>query len=489
MPVSRKEFLKISSFISVTYFLNACGFSDEKTNDDNGTIKNSNTTDSLAINKVKNSNHVLYITKDDEQFNDLRQGFCKRFDKKPLIIAVCLTTEGVKEAVLLAKEQSLPVSIKSGGHCFEDFSVNEGGLVINLSQLKTFELNKDGLLTIGAGYKLGEVYDKLLEHNRIIPAGSCSGVGISGLTLGGGYGLFSRELGLTCDSLIEAEIITADGKLITATPNSDLLWALKGGGNGNFGVVTQFKFQTHPAPTFLQSTRFKSSNLTLEKTKLLLQTWFEVAAQLPNDCFSAFVLNGQKLTILITNTKSQESRLTELFQKLSVISNSTKTGNETPLKAAIEVFKGQQKPIYFKNASVGLYRSYDDIAQVADAVIEKILYGKGLIYQINTLGGNITNETFEKNSSYPYRSFPFLSELQSYWNQEKKTKEYMGKFQEIQQLFFDAGIHQQYVNYPAIENPEYEIAYYGENLEKLKRIKKEFDPSDFFHYAQSIKIS
>lgn len=489
MPISRKDFLKITGFISVQYFLSSCGFDSQESDESKKINDTTGKKAPVSIDVFPSSDNVVYITKTDSQFDELRAGFCKRIDKKPLVIAVCMNATGVQEAIKLARENELMVSIKSGGHCFEDFSVNEGGFVINLSQLKTFELNKEGLLTIGAGYKLGEVYDKLLEHNRIIPAGSCSGVGISGLTLGGGYGLFSRELGLTCDSLIEAEIITADGKLITAKPNSDLLWALKGGGNGNFGVVTQFKFQTHPAPTFLQSTRFKSSDLTLEKTKQLLQTWFEVAAQLPSDCFSAFVLNGQKLTILVTNTKSQESRLTELFQKLSAISDSTKTGNETPLKAAIDVFKGQQKPIYFKNASVGLYRSYDDIAEVADAVIEKILNGKGLIYQINTLGGNITNDAFEKNSSYPYRSFPFLSELQSYWNQEKKTKEYMEKFQEIQQLFFDAGIHQQYVNYPAIENPDYEKAYYGDNLEKLKRIKKEFDPNNFFHHTQSIKIS
>lgn len=489
MPISRKDFLKITGFISINYFLSSCGFDDRETDKIVTNENHPDKKDSIVVEKFQNSDHVLYITNSDSRFNELNEGFCKRITKKPYVIAVCLNANGVQEAIKLARENDLMVSIKSGGHCFEDFSTNDGGMVINLSQLKHFDLNTEGVLSIGAGYKLGEVYDKLLEHNRIIPAGSCSGVGISGLTLGGGYGLFSRELGLTCDSLLEAEMITADGKLITASPDSDLLWALKGGGNGNFGVVTQFKFQTHQAPQFLQSTRFKSSNLNLEKTKLLLQTWFDVATQLPSDCFSAFVLNGKKLTILVTNTKSQENRLANLFQKLSAVSDTTKTGNETALKAAIEVFKGQQKPIYFKNASVGLYQSFDDISGIADSVIEKILNGKGLIYQINTLGGNIINEAFEKNSCYPYRSFPFLSELQSYWSNEKQSNDHLEKFNEIQNMFFDAGITRQYVNYPAIENPNYEKAYYGQNLEKLKRIKKEFDPNNFLHHAQSIKLS
>lgn len=489
MNLTRKDFIKLSSITSIAAFLNSCGLKTDEEKQLHQFIEDTLTKNtSVEVLKNATSNNVIYLTKESDDYELHRVGFCKRINNYPSIIALCLNANGVKEAILYAKQNTLPIAIKSGGHCFEDFSTNENGLVINLSQLKSFSLNSDFELIIGAGYKLGEVYDKLLEQNRIIPAGSCSGVGISGLTLGGGYGLFSREFGLTCDSLLEAELVTADGEIITTQNNPDLLWALKGGGNGTFGVITQLRFKTHQAPSFLQSTRFKSSQLTVDRAKILLKTWFEVAAQLPNHCFSAFVLNGKSLTILITNTHQQNADLLSLFDKLSAISDKTKIGNETPIKPAIDVFKGQQNPIFFKNASVGLYRSFDDISQVIDAVLEKVINGKGLIYQINTLGGNINHPDFEKASCYPYRELPFLSELQSYWSSDKKTNEQLEKFNAIQQLFFDAGINKQYVNYPAIENPDYETAYYAHNLEKLKKIKKAVDSDNFFKHAQSITL-
>ena len=487
MLFSRKEFIKITALAGASAILAACGVETEsneatKISED----KNSAKTGKPDIFKPKDSDNVVYISSDNKEYDELRNGFSKRINKFPAVIALCYNSTGVQEAVLFAKEQNLKIAIKSGGHCFEGFSSNDNGMVINVSKLKTFELSDDHILKIGPGFKLGEIYEKLLEQSRIIPAGSCAGVGISGLTLGGGYGLFSREFGLTCDNLLDLEIVTADGKIMSCQEDPDLFWALKGGGNGNFGVVTQLTFKTHESPKWLQSNRFKAHNLDVTRAETILKKWFEVTKSLPNDCFSAFVLNGKSLTILITNFKEAGESLNTVFSELTSVTDKATIGTHVGLASAIKVFQGQTNPIFFKNASVGIYNDFNDIASISSVVMEKVIHGRGLIYQINTLGGIISNSEFEKTSSFPYRSYPYLSELQCYWESESKSNDFIQKFQEVQSLFLNAGLTKQYVNYPAIENENFETAYYGNNLQKLKDVKSRYDPENLFCHAQSI---
>lgn len=143
---------------------------------------------------------------------------------------------------------TVPV-IRSGGHSYAGWSSGDGRLIIDVSRLNSIKL--DGTTaTIGAGAKLIDVYSTLGDQGRCIPGGSCPSVGISGLTLGGGHGVLSRSMGLTCDNLTAATLITADGRTheVSADAEPDIFWALRGAGNGNFGVVTSLTFSTHAAP-------------------------------------------------------------------------------------------------------------------------------------------------------------------------------------------------------------------------------------------------
>ncbi|MBL7935536.1 MAG: FAD-binding oxidoreductase [Bacteroidia bacterium] len=488
MNFSRKEFIKITTFTGIAFLLKSCGIHTEEDNNNDSQKKDSTKlNESLEVYKKIDSENVLYITKQNKDYDSLRQGFNKKINKYPAIIALCLNTKGVQEAVLCAKEHKLKIAIKSGGHCFEGFSSNMDGMVINLSKLNSVEFLDEDTIKVEAGCKLGELYEKLLIQNKIIPAGSCSGVGVGGLTLGGGYGLFSRKHGLTCDSIVELEIVNAEGKLLTSKDHPELLWALKGGGNGNYGVVTQFLFRTHPAPNFFQSTRFKAHKLDVERTLAIMKLWFQIAEHLPDDCFSAFVLNGKALTILITNFEELTPETETLYEELSKLTDSYKKGGKLNVASALKVFGGQTSPILFNNASVGLYNNFDDISEVIPHVINKVINGKGLIYQINTLGGKIMNEDFKATSSFPYRSCKFLSELQSYWQNEDKNEFYINQFSEIQALFYEAGINKQYINYPSLNNPTYETSYYGDNYEKLQSLKSIYDPDNLFCHSQSIK--
>jgi FAD/FMN-containing dehydrogenase len=183
----------------------------------------------------------------DADYPAARQLHNTRFDGiEPAAVAYVADDADIRECLAYARAHRVPVSIRNGGHSYAGWSSGNGHLVIDVSKLSHISANG----TIGAGAKLVDVYEALGKSSRSLPGGSCPTVGISGLTLGGGHGVASRAYGLACDALTSATLITADGTRLTASArqNRDLFWALRGAGNGNFGVVTSMTFRTHAAP-------------------------------------------------------------------------------------------------------------------------------------------------------------------------------------------------------------------------------------------------
>lgn len=440
------------------------------------------------VEEAKDKN-VVYLTKADELFDELAVYFNKFTQKNPAIIALVSNAQGVSEAILHAKELDLQVSVKSGGHSFEQFSSNNGGMVINLALLNSIDWKENNEVEIGPACLLKEMYDELLPKQRILPAGSCGTVGIGGLTLGGGYGFFARKYGLTCDNLIGATFIDGNGEIHEISGNHELMWALRGGGNGNFGVASSFRFKTHPIPKHFTYTRLKAKALDVLKAKILLETWFEHAHQLPDDCFSAFVLNGKTLTVLITHFEANSTHLDQMIVAMTNLCDSVTSHRNTTISDALKNYYGIQKPIFFKNASAGYYSAFSDIAGCIDQVLEKVVSTPGLIYQVNTLGGAINDEINQSKSCYPHRSFQYLSELQTYWNegQDQKRDRYLREFANIQNLFYENGNRAQYRNYPSIDFNHWESAYFGDNYERLQAIKRKYDTDNTIRHPQSIR--
>lgn len=447
-------------------------------------------TDPEVVEEIVESNNVSYFFPADEEFTELATYFNKHTQKSPGVIALVSNTEGVSEAIKYAIENDLQVSVKSGGHSFEQFSSNIDGLVINLSLLKQMEW-EDDLLTLGPGCLLKEIYDEVIPKERILPAGSCGTVGIGGLTLGGGYGFFARKYGLTCDQLVKATIVDGKGNIEELEEEGEALWALRGGGNGNFGVVTSMTFTTHPLPTHFSTKKFKARQLDLEKARTLLSTWFEYAEALPESYFSAFVLNGTTLTVLVTYYEDASPELDVFVEAMTPITDKQTESRHTDIGKKLSNYYGIQHPIYFKNASAGFYENFEEVSPCIDEVLQKVLDTPGLIYQVNTLGGAIQLPEFEKISSFPHRQYPFLSELQSYWNegQNSKRDRLLSAFEEIQGIFFDNGIRRQYRNYPSIDFTHWEEAYYDQNYSRLQEVKRRFDPDDLIRHEQSIRLT
>jgi hypothetical protein len=484
--ISRKEFIKLSTAAGAVFFLGACGFGGDDEKEKiiaNKDPSKKNISDDPADIKLD------LIDKNDARYDSLRKGFNKRIDKFPLVIALCATTEEVAAAVRYANKSKLAIAIKSGGHSMEGFSCNDGGMVINLSKMNKVEMLEENKIKVGPGCTLSGLYDEILPQGRILPAGSCATVGIGGLTMGGGYGLFSRKYGLTCDHLLEATLVDGSGNIHTTKNNPELLWALKGGGSGNFGVVTEMIFKTQIAPPTMQAHYFKSKKLDAEKAFSILQAWMMLVPQLPDTCFSGYVLNGSTLNIVITNYGGDSDELQSVLINLAAVTDEFHSSRVGKLAKMLKNHYGSLKPVYFRNSSAGLFKDSNDVLGFMKDIFQKIIDTPGMIYQVNTLGGKINDAEFEKGSSYPHRAFNFVSELQAYWYSPSQEDKLADVTTEILKFSERNGVNAQYVNYCSLEFADWENAYYGKNYSRLQAVKKEFDPNNNIRHPQSVKIT
>ena len=200
------------------------------------------------ITKFGQSLRGALIDRNHPEYDEARKLYNGMIDKRPLVIARCVDVADVITAVNFGRDQKLPVAIRSGGHNGPGHGSVEDGLVIDLSMMKGIRVDPSSrTVRVGPGCTSGDVDHATHPFGLAVPFGIVSTTGVAGLTLGGGSGHLARKYGLTIDNLLEADVVLADGKFVTAskTSNADLLWALRGGG-GNFGVVTSFLFQAHP---------------------------------------------------------------------------------------------------------------------------------------------------------------------------------------------------------------------------------------------------
>jgi hypothetical protein len=430
---------------------------------------------------------LRYLQPGDDGYEAARKPFNSAILLKPSRIACCRTEADVIAAVRHAKEAGLPVAVKSGGHDFHGFSLNEGGLVVELSGMASRALDeKTHQFSCGPGLKLRDCYSWLLPRGRLLPAGSCGAVGIAGLTLGGGYGLFSREFGLTCDHLTGVRLVDGNGEVHDSRDEPELLWACRGGGNGNFGVVTSFTFETRPAPPTLASRKFIAKELNAGGLVRCLERWFEIAASLPEPCFSAVILNGSQATVLLTSTKAADGPAFVTASKALLQAGFGSKGPLTrPLASSIGRYEGRPGPLPFDNVSAGYYRGLADLNPAVAGICATVRETPGLIFQVNTLGGAIARGP---DSAYPHRDFPLLGELQAYWEKGAIPAKLAAGHAAVRQALESAGIRRHYRNYPDPRLADWQGAYFPGTNERLQKLKAALDPDDRFRHPQSIRL-
>jgi len=317
-----------------------------------------------------------------------------------------------------------------------------------------------------------------------LPAGSCSGVGLGGLTLGGGYGLFARQFGLTCDHLERVMMVDGRGQLVDSAKDPDLLWACRGGGNGHFGVITTLVFRTVEAPAALAAQRFKAGPLSGADCQKMIRHWFEMAGALPDPMYSGCVVNGKQMTVLLTSTFPATGPAFQRAAKALVAAGFTPSAATTaPLATAIKRYYGVQKPLPFRNFCGGMADGYAEYEPALEGAIEEVQRA-GLILQINTLGGAIMREVA---GAYPHRQKRFLAEVQAYWEVAAQREKKVAAAEKVRELL-GAHLTAHYGNYPSVNFPNWQKAYYGENYARLQELKRRYDPDNLFRHPQSVRL-
>jgi FAD/FMN-containing dehydrogenase len=229
------------------------------------------------------------IRPDDPGYDEARQLFNGSIDKRPALIASCTGPEDVQAALAHAREHDLVVAVRGGGHSTVGHSSCDDGIVIDTGPMKDVDIDVEARTgRFGAGLTWGELDAATQQHGLAVTGGRVTHTGVAGLTLGSGSGWIDRKLGPTCESLISAEVVTADGHVVRASAdeNPDLLWGLKGGG-GNFGVVTEFEFRLHPVGPIVFAGMILHSRGAANE---LLRFYRDFMEQAPNEVGGGFAL-------------------------------------------------------------------------------------------------------------------------------------------------------------------------------------------------------
>lgn len=446
----------------------------------------------------------------------------RRLQTGPAMIAFCKTKEDVQLCVNWCRNNNFPLRVRSGGHHHEGMSCDYGVLIIDLSLMDNIRYVDENTAWIPPGKQLQHVYGELAHRNQIIPGGGCETVCVGGLTLGGGWGMYSRALGLTCDNILEAEMVLADGSVCKASEqeNCDLFWAIRGGGAGNFGVVTNFKFKL---------TTYSS----IQKPKQNLSTWSEALMEMKK---VLTCLGNEREPLPPSTTLACRLYLDDYgvltFSKTEVVIETLKSTDES--KSAVDPL------MHFTDSKMSfqLSSTTDDImsAVAVSAVIadkptdtcktgplphkvssafvknDKLIEAGEICYKFlqnnpnpfpnaatyisfHSFGGAIGNLKADE-TAFPYRDRKLLLQFQAWWSDpnDEATELYVDWIKRIRMELFNAGVTDGgFFNFQdaSIADDPYLLMkyYYDGNLGKLIEIKCKYDPNDLFNSGMSLPIS
>jgi FAD/FMN-containing dehydrogenase len=418
-----------------------------------------------------------------------------RFDGvRPLAIAYAQTPADVRRIVFWARKYEVPLAIRSGGHSFAGFSTTTG-LVADVSRLSLVRLAPDGTASVGAGAKLGSVYQALWNDGRATPFGSCLTVGVSGLTFGGGHGFSSRSLGLACDNLTSVEMVTADGRLrqCDERDHADLFWALRGAGAGSFGIATRLTFRTHPVSTVT------TVNLRWAWSDVLkvIQAWQAFVPTAPDALSCVLTLKpeaGQPTPLVALNGQvfgTRAEALSLLAPLTSVIAPTKVSAVQRPFISAVQYFGGGE-PVhrsYAAKSNYALEPLPDAALAVVVGAVEAAARDQRLASAAILLSGDggAINRVDRDATAFFHRDALFFVRYTTFWDASAGTQavnlQWVRDAYAAMRPYVSPGA---VVNYVDPELPNWRTAYYGSHLKRLVAVKRRYDPRNFFRFAQSI---
>jgi len=432
-----------------------------------------------------------------------------RFDTvKPRAVVFCESLADVQRTIRWARKHQVRIVPRSGGHSYGGYSTTSG-VIVDVSRLNRVSLDARGRAAVGAGTRLIDVYDQLFRHGRTIPAGTCPTVGIAGLTLGGGIGLAARKFGLTCDNLLEATVILADGSAVVCNrrQHQDLYWALRGGGGGNFGIVTRLVFRTHPVDKVVTY----AVEWPWSDAARVVQAWQGFAPHAPDGLFSVLNLNtlaGTTATPRITSAGQffgTEQHLRTLLAPL--VNAGTPSRFTVTTRSYLDAQRmwggcsgtigechlppqGNLGRSTFKAASAYANRALtsDGINMLIRAIEARRTAGSGSgIVLLDSYGGAI-NRVRKDATAFVHRDALFSLQYLAYWDPSKPAAPnvaWLRSFRGAMRPYLSPFAYQNYIDPDLSSWPR---AYYGSNLPRLLAVKRRYDPQNVFRSRQSIPV-
>ena len=433
------------------------------------------------------------VTPEDPGYTQARLMWNRAIVKFPGAIVFCDSACDVSNAVKWARHHAVPFRIRNGRHNYEGFSTGDGVLVIDVSRLTDLDMS-GGRVAAGGGVVNSMIYDLVSPEGYPFPGGSCPTVGVAGYAMGGGSGPMSRFLGLGCDSLEAVELINADGRLITASPdcNPSLFWALRGAGGGNFGAVVRTVFHLPRKVDRVTLVVMYYPNADAEAQKRFIGTWqrwlngaddrITLQAPVYHDPAEGYAVFARGIYFgSARQAEEAVQMLTELpgceasFQEMSVYE---------AIKAIEDSIPESEK---FKSSGrfVGRPLTPPEIGLMVDAMRD---YPEGSVFAgltLYALGGRVA-DVMPRDTAFFYRHSPFVVGLQSIWTEDAYAQS-NAQWVQSRLDYINTVTAGSYVNFPSSDLEDYERAYWGGNVTNLRKVKRMFDPCNVFRFPQSIR--
>ena len=439
------------------------------------------------------------VLPDDPNYNEVRKIWNAMIDRRPVVIVQCAEADDVPHAISYARDSGLEISIRGGGHNIAGSALCDNGVMIDFSNMTTVKVDAQKRRAyVQPGATLGD-FDKAAQaHGLATSVGINSTTGIAGLTLGGGFGWLTRKYGMTIDNLVSAEMVTADGRKIQVSKdeNTDLFWAIRGGG-GNFGVVTRFEFALYPVgPEILAGLLV----FPIDQAKQVLEKYREFVNTAPEELNVWVVLRkAPPLPFLPVNVHGKEGILLAIFYA-GDIAEGEKLIN--PLRSFGDAYGehiGAQPYAQWHQAFDPLltpgarnYWKSHNFTELSDGALDSIIEFGGKLPSPQceifiALIAGATNRVPADAMAYAHRDAKFVLNVHGRWDeaaQDETCIAWARAFFEASASYASAGA---YVNFMTEDEGDRVAAAYGVNYSQLKQIKKKYDPENIFHNNQNIK--
>jgi FAD/FMN-containing dehydrogenase len=435
----------------------------------------------------------------DTDYPTASAGYNLLFSHEPTAIVFAQDTHDVANALAWARQNNVPLRVRSGRHCIEGWSNVDHGIVIDVSEMKSATIDMaSSTATVGAGLNQLEAVTALGKAGFAAPTGTEGTVGLAGATLGGGFGLLSRIFGMASDNLLAAEVVVvsndvgAQAVIADEQSNSDLLWALRGAGNGNFGIVTSLTYKIYPlTQTIYVTARWPG----LDDLRGVFDAWQRSAPFADNRLTSQLEIHPDEILLVGVLASGSEAEATQMLAPiLSVGDPEISTANAS----WADTYAGFQIPISQEAANWKFFSQFvsDPFSVEAISLVASFMSKAptpDCNYFTNAFGGALKASEPSGGSAFTHRNALFYAEPGAGWGtrggipatEDPLTSKCLAWIAEFNQAL-EPYVNGAYVNVPNAGMADWESAYWGPNVDRLRAIKAKYDPDNVFSFEQSI---